>query len=101
MEDWLDDVISCGVWIANTVQQEGSCLVLKVMVRNEDTDEIPDIPTSQATLDKFSTIQKIQALLEELCLPDDLSQKQQATFLRQASRFFIKEGKFCWKNDSG
>ena len=100
IEDWLDDVVSCGVWIANTVQQEGSCLVLKVMMGNEDT-EMPDIPTKQATFDKYTQLQQIRTLLEDLQLPDGLSEKQRTTFLRQASRFFVKNGKLCRKNDSG
>lgn len=31
IEEWLDDVVSCGVWAAKTVQQEGYCLVSKVV----------------------------------------------------------------------
>src|ERR1700678_2937971 len=54
IEDWLDDIVSCGVWIANTVQQEDRCFVLKVAVRSEDAKEIIDIPTTQATSDKFT-----------------------------------------------
>jgi hypothetical protein len=68
---------------------------------SEDTDEIPEIPTKQATLDKYARLQEIRTLLEELRPPPNLSQNQLATFLRQASRFFIKEGKLCRKNDSG
>src|SRR5271168_4507506 len=101
IEDWLDDVVSCGVWIANTVQQEDHCFVLKVAVRSEDAKEMINIPTMQVTADKFTQLQHIRAFLEDLRFPFDLSQKQRDTFLRQASRFFIKEGKLCRKIDSG
>jgi hypothetical protein len=30
----------------NTIQQEGTCLVLKVVVGSKDTEEMPDIPTT-------------------------------------------------------
>jgi hypothetical protein len=101
IENWLDDVVSCGIWMANTVQQEDRCFVLKVAVRSEDAKEIIDIPMMQATSDKFKQLQQIRALLEDLRFPVNLSQKQRGTFLRQASRFFIKEGKLCRKIDSG
>jgi hypothetical protein len=101
IEEWLDDIISCGIWIANTVHGEDSCLILNVVMGSEDTDKIPEIPTKQATLDKYARLQEIRTLLEELRPPPNLSQNQLATFLRQASRFFIKEGKLCRKNDSG
>ena len=30
VEEWLDEVIGCGIWIVSTVQQDQHCLVLKV-----------------------------------------------------------------------
>ena len=102
VDEWLDDVIGCGVWLAYTVPQEDCCLVLKVGMGSVDAnDEIPDIPTSQATLDKFSRLQEIQTFLEDLRPPTNMSQDQLAAFVRQASQFFIRQGKLCRKNDSG
>ena len=75
IEEWLDDVISCEVWVANTVQQEEQCLVLKVVMGSKDTDKIPDIPTQQSMLLKFAQLQEIHTL-EELQPPNNLSQKQ-------------------------
>lgn len=75
IEEWLDDVISCEVWVANTVQQKERCLVLKVVMGSKDTDEIPDIPTQQSMLLKFVQLQEIHTL-EELRPPNNLSQKQ-------------------------
>ena len=66
IEDWLDDIVSCGVWVAHMVCQDDLCLVLKVVVGEEDTDEIPDIPTMQSTLGKFAKLQEIRIFLEEL-----------------------------------
>ena len=75
IEEWLDDVISCEVQVANTVQQEERCLVSKVVMGSKDTDEIPDIPTQQSMLLKFVQLQEIHTL-EELRPPNNLSQKQ-------------------------
>ena len=80
IEDWLDDIVSCGVWVAHTVRQDDLCLVLKVVVGEEDTDEIPDIPTMQSTLEKFTKLQEIRTFLEELQPLVNLSQKQQVPF---------------------
>ena len=97
IEDWLDDVVSCGIWIAHMVRQDDHCLVLKVVVGDKDIDKIPDIPTTQSTLEKFAKLQEIHIFLEELRPPANLSQKQRLPFQRQAYRFFVKEGKFCRK----
>ena len=36
IDNWLDDIVSCGIWIADTVQQEGHYLVLKVVKEREE-----------------------------------------------------------------
>ena len=67
IEDWLDDVVSCGIWIAHMVHQDDHCLVLKVVVGDKDT---------QSTLEKFAKLQEIRIFLEELRPLANLSQKQ-------------------------
>ena len=62
IEEWLDDVVSCGVWIADMVQQEACYLVLKVVRgRGEaiDNDKAPEVPTKPETLDKFICLKEI------------------------------------------
>ena len=98
IDERLDDVVSCGIWIADTVQQEGHCLVSKVVKgRAEaiDDNKTPEIPTKQETLDKFTRSQEIHTFLETLQPPKDLSQSQLTSFLRQASRYFVTGGKLC------
>ena len=59
IDEWLDDVVSCGIWIVDTVQQEGHCLVLEVVKgRAEaiDDNKTLEIPTKQETLDKFTQL---------------------------------------------
>ena len=84
IEDWLDDVVSCGIWVAHTVRQNDHCLVLKVVMGDKDTDKIPDILTMQSTLEKFMKLQEIRTFLEELQPLVNLSQKQQVPFQQQA-----------------
>ena len=103
-DEWLDDVVSCGIWIADTVQQEGHCLVLKVVKgRTEaiDNNKTPEIPIKQETLDKFTRLQEIHTFLETLQPPKDLSRSQLTSFLRQASGYFVTGGKLCQKQGSG
>ena len=104
IDEWLDDVVSCGIWIADTVQQEVHCLVLKIVKgRAEaiDDNKTPEIPTKQETLDKFTRLREIHTFLETLQPPKDLSQSQLTSFLRQASGYFVTEGKLCRKQGSG
>ena len=35
IEEWLDDVVSYGIWVAHMVRQDDCCLVLKVVVGEE------------------------------------------------------------------
>ena len=62
IDEWLDDVVSCGIWIVDTVQQEGHCLVLKVVKGRAEAmgdNKTPEIPTKQETLDKFTQLWEI------------------------------------------
>ena len=88
IEEWLDDVVSCGVWVADTVQQVACYLVLKVVRgRGEaiDDDKAPDVPTKPETLDKFICLKEIHTFLETLQLPKALSHSKHTGFLQQAS----------------
>ena len=101
IEEWLDEVIGCGIWIASIAQQDRHCLVLKVGLGDVGANVSLEIPTKQATLDKFNHLQKIRTYLEELQHPYGLSQSHLARFLRQASRYFMIGGKLCRKEGSG
>ena len=104
IEEWLDDVVSCGVCVADTVQQEACYLVLKVVRgRGEaiDDDKAPEVPTKPETLDKFIHLKEIHTFLETLQLPKALSHGKCTGFLQQASRYFVTEGKLCRKQGSG
>ena len=89
---------------ADTVQQEGHYLVLKVVKGREeviDNNIVPEIPTKQETLDNFTQIQQICDFLQTLQPPKDLSHSKLTGFLHQASRYFISEEKLCQKQGSG
>ena len=97
----MDKVIGCGIWIVSIAQQDRHCLVLKVGLGDVGANVSLEIPTKQATLDKFDHLQKIQTYLEELQHPSGLSQSHLARFLQQASRYFVISGKLCRKEGSG
>ena len=104
IDEWLDNVVSCGIWIVDMVQQEAHCLVSKVVRGREeaiDDNIAPEIPTKQETLDKFAQLQEIYTFLETLQLPKDFSWSKLTGFLHQASGYFITGKKLCWKQGSG
>ena len=76
--------MSCGVWVADTVQQEACYLVLKVVrERGEaiDNDKAPEVPTKPEALDKFICLKEIHMFLETLRLPKALSRSKHTGFL--------------------
>ena len=104
IDDWLDDIVSCGIWIMDTVQQERHYLVLKVVKGREeviDDNKVLEISTKQETLDNFTWIQQICDFLQTLQPPKDLSCSKLTGFLHQASEYFISGEKLCWKQGSG
>lgn len=115
-EDWVDEILSAGVWVAAGIEDAKGGGVLKVEVTEMGTvtslavtsenpkvgegvaDEF-DIPQNETAVKRDEDLLAIKTYLQSLKQPTSLNGKALQQFVKRASRFFVR-GDRLWRRES-
>lgn len=113
-EDWVDEMLGCGVWVASCLNRSSEAWVMAVgakLRRDEDVtseskgegDELEGLDgflevwvEDEVAKRKEAEVKEIKRFLETLKIPGGLTDKAKASFLRHAGKFFVQGGKL-WR----
>jgi len=109
-EDWVEEILMCGLWVAAALEdsvaggilkeeatEEGGVLVLAI--EKGISDEVEEIPRTAKAMESDDELRRIKTYLETLMKPAGVEESKLVGFLRKASRFFVK-GRRLWKKDT-
>ena len=103
-EEWIDHMLSLGVWICSWLDTSQFAQVLSfTQTPSGDTsasDKLVDFPVSEKALKAEEDLQRVNHYLHSLRLPSDISDMASARLLRMAARFFLLTGRL-WRQNHG
>lgn len=113
-EDWVDDVLGCGVWVAGGWEFEKGAVVLTT---SSDKDVTSGKKGGEGKEEQYegydgyleerrrkseekdTKIERVRTFLETMKLPEELTEKGKQQFIKYTSKFFIK-GETMWKKEN-
>jgi len=119
VEEWVDEVIDCGIWVASWLEREGEILVLAVGKRGVDDKDITLERKGkgnrssewkefmqlgikdEGTKKREAELREIERFLETLKVPEKLTRKDKQRFLQHTGKFFLQGGKMWWREHQG
>ena len=104
-DEWIDEVLGCGVWIAGGIEEDigkGKSEVSTFLIGKgrEDDTAILDFnpPTNDDTRRRDEDLQHVSSYLRTLKLPASASEKERARLIRYSKQFFLS-GNQLWRRD--
>jgi hypothetical protein len=94
VEDWIEEILGCGVWMANelekgwSVKRMTSTLSLTTISHNDN-------PPSTVPSHDDDDLRTIQKYLETLSFPSAVSIQEQTRLVKRACQFFV-QGNCLW-----
>jgi len=104
VEEWIDEVLGCGIWVAGGIDEERLVVkvekeVLVLSVGKEVKDETTNkIPTNETTKKRDDELHAIKAYLTTLSIPSDFAPQQRTRLTNNARQFFVR-GNHLWRKD--
>ncbi|KAF9444040.1 hypothetical protein P691DRAFT_763740 [Macrolepiota fuliginosa MF-IS2] len=112
-EEWVEEILSCGVWVVGMLKEGGLVLLLGDQGLKEvnEEDGVADgdgyqgyvvHQAGQENWEQDDELRDIKVFLEHLQLPERLagSVKTRQSFIKKASWYFVHGGKL-WKKEPG
>ncbi|KAF8815692.1 hypothetical protein BYT27DRAFT_7079253, partial [Phlegmacium glaucopus] len=98
-EDWVEDLLTCGVWIASGIKEAGETRDVCALTRKGAEPTIDgDIPSTEKGREREEELKEIQRFLETLQLPGDVTHAKRDLFIKKTSKFFYRGGKL-WRQE--
>ena len=107
VEDWIDDVLGCGVWVARGIEEErrgtdkGEASIFSVG-KGEDEDDTASFditpPTDDDSHKRDEDLQHVSTYLRSLNLPASISEKERTRIIQHSKQFFVR-GDQLWRRD--
>jgi len=119
VEEWVDEVIGCGIWVASWLEGGGETLVLAVGKRRVGGEDVTlerkgkgDRSSGwkefmqlgikdEGTKKREAELREIRRFLETLKVPEKLTGKDKQRFLQHTGKFFLQGGKMWWREHQG
>jgi len=111
-EDWVDDILGCGVWVAGNWNSEVETQVLMAGKGNNNDKDVTIGKTGgedgydgylEARGGKSETkerkLEMVRTFLRTMKLPEEFTGKERQRFIKYTSKFFVR-GVTMWKKES-
>ncbi|KXN84537.1 hypothetical protein AN958_12348 [Leucoagaricus sp. SymC.cos] len=110
-EEWVDEVLGCGVWVASVMCQENGVVEVLVMttrndesiiskVRVREEDEVAVLRSAEV-VEKDLELGRVREFLQTLKALEGLTMKAKKCFLKNTSKFFMSRDKLLRKETGG
>jgi len=108
VDEWLDEILGCTVWIAHCLDNPTAPplavpLVLAAAQTDSPANKTPPtaIPSDSSTAQRDRELQHIRTFLDTLTPPASLSNTSRTTFIKKAAQFFMRAGQLWRKDPTG
>ncbi|KIK32597.1 hypothetical protein CY34DRAFT_101126, partial [Suillus luteus UH-Slu-Lm8-n1] len=103
VEEWIDEILGCGVWIAKEVDEEwlAEAAPHALVLTSETCSPSDEIPTSHSSLHLDNDLHMIQDYFKMLSFPSSTSSKDQTRLIKRARQFFLQGHRLWRKEPSG
>ena len=98
-EDWVEEILMCGLWVAVALEAMEGGSVLVLAVEQGGNDKVEEILRMAKWMESDEELREIKAYLKTLKKPVGIEDRKLVGFLRKASCFFVKGGRL-WKKDT-
>ena len=93
VEEWIDEVLGCGLWIAGGLSERGKASVFSVG-KGEDEDDTASFditpPTDDDSRKWDEDLQHVSTYLRSFDLPASISEKERTRIIRHSRQFFVR-----------
>ena len=93
VEEWTDEILGCGIWIAGGLSEEGKVSVFSVG-KGEDEDDTASFDITPPTDNNSRKRDEVRAF----DLPASISEKECTWIIRHSRQFFVR-GDQLWRRD--
>ena len=104
MEEWIDEVLGCGLWVTGrlTDRKLGGCVKNRVSVfsirKGEENGTDIKLPSDDNAQKCNDNLQLIAQYLQTLAFPFHIMDKQQTQIIQRARHFFVHSNTL-WQHD--